>query len=487
MSFAAHEARESTRAWGWVFGCRMSVKSVVRSGLTMVACLNAVTSPGAHAQSLFSDPNPPCFTEQNALSYGLWDRGLAPQYFVPPPEPAPQPQAQDPGISADPIALFAGDDPNAVAAAVDREAAARAASAAQAAEAAGPAGVASAAVAAAAEGAASAAVAAGTDGVASAAVASSEAPDGQAQADATPPPPPSPPLPAADFAVAPELSADGTAILAKALLAPGEVPPEPPAPPPAPDVEPPNAFLAKASCLRGQPRRESYADRNIRMLMRRGLVVRNENLPLIASRSKTPGEGAVGLQVLNEQPYQFNLGMNNSGMTTTGKMQGTANLLMNNPLGMYGKFNTTVSQDLQNARRDATNRDVTANYSVPLDADWTVGLTGKTNAATDQIATGTTQTQTLQWRVRRAFDVTSNGSTGIELRYNRSRTEDPNAIHTYDSYAEVGLNHTHYLGTSKLDLSVMQRLNAPWMPSSSGPPGWSYRFQSIDAKLTVPF
>lgn len=459
----------------------MSVKSVVRSGLTMVACLNAVTSSGAHAQSLFSDPNPPCFTEQNALSYGLWDRGLSPQYFVPPPEPAPAPAAQDPGVSSDPIALFAGDDPNAVAATVDREAAQRAASAAQAAEAAGPAvgeGVASAAAAAGQEGVASAAQAADADGVAS---------EASAQADVPPPSPPSPPLPAADFAVAPELSADGTAISAKALLAPGEVAPEPAAAPPAPDIVPPNGFLARASCLRGQPRRESYADRNIRMLMRHGLVVRNENLPLIASRSKTPGEGAVGLQVLNEQPYQFNLGMNNSGMTTTGKMQGTANLLMNNPLGMYGKFNTTVSQDLQNARRDATNRDLTANYSVPLDADWTVGLTGKTNAATDQIATGTTQTQTLQWRVRRAFDVTSNGTTGIELRYNRSRTEDPNALHTYDSYAEVGLNHTHYLGTSKLDLSVMQRLNAPWMPSTGGTPGWSYRFQSIDAKLTVPF
>lgn len=340
------------------------------------------------------------------------------------------------------------------------------------------------------EGVASAAAAAGQEGVASAAQAADAdgvASEASAQADVPPPSPPSPPLPAADFAVAPELSADGTAISAKALLAPGEVAPEPAAAPPAPDIVPPNGFLARASCLRGQPRRESYADRNIRMLMRHGLVVRNENLPLIASRSKTPGEGAVGLQVLNEQPYQFNLGMNNSGMTTTGKMQGTANLLMNNPLGMYGKFNTTVSQDLQNARRDATNRDLTANYSVPLDADWTVGLTGKTNAATDQIATGTTQTQTLQWRVRRAFDVTSNGTTGIELRYNRSRTEDPNALHTYDSYAEVGLNHTHYLGTSKLDLSVMQRLNAPWMPSTGGTPGWSYRFQSIDAKLTVPF
>ena len=305
--------------------------------------------------------------------------------------------------------------------------------------------------------------------------------DGGAQAI-----PASPPLPAADFAVAPELSADGTAISAVDIDA-ASAPAAAAEPAPLPDVAPPNAFLARASCWRGMPRHESLANRNIRMLMRRGLVVRDEQLPLIVTRSRTSGEGAVGLQVLNEQPYKFNVGVNNSGMTTTGKMQGTANLLMKNPLGMYGQFNTTVSQDLQNARRDAMNRDLTANYSVPLDSDWTVGIRGSTNTATDQIAAGTTQTQTLQWRVRRAFDVTSNGTTGIELRYNRSRTEDPNAIHTYDSYAEVGLSHTHYLGTSKLDLSVMQRLNAPWMPSSAGPPGWSYRFQSIDAKLTVPF
>ncbi|WP_150627626.1 ShlB/FhaC/HecB family hemolysin secretion/activation protein [Pandoraea captiosa] len=399
------------------------------------------------------------------MSYGLWDRGLAPQYFEPPPPPPAPAASQDPDASADPIALFAGNDPNAVAAAVDREAAQRAAFP--------DAGAANS---------DAAHVMAGSEAAAGATELGVAAPDGP------PPPPTSPPLPAAEFAVAPELSADGTAISAVDIDAPASAATASSEPaPPAPDIAPPNAFLARASCLRGMPRRESLADRNIRMLMRRGLAVREEQLPFVATRSRTPGEGAIGLQVLNERPYQFNVGMNNSGMTTTGKMQGTANLLMNNPLGMYGKFNTTLSQDLQNARRDATNRDLTANYSVPLDAAWTVGVTGKTNAATDQIAAGTTQTQTLQWRVRRAFDVTSNGTTGVELRYNRSRTEDPNALHTYDSYAEVGLSHTHYLGTSKLDLSVMQRLNAPWMPASSGPPGWSYRFQSIDAKLTVPF
>ncbi|MFJ2993020.1 ShlB/FhaC/HecB family hemolysin secretion/activation protein [Pandoraea sp. NPDC087047] len=423
------------------------------------------------------------------MSYGLWDRGLAPQYFVPPASPPAPLVVQDPGVSTDPIALFAGDDPNAVAAEVDREAAQRAATAAASAAASAAAGTAGETVApnTGASNADRSQAAPGADGVASAPAAEASS-TASAEPPAPPPPPPPAPLPAADFAVAPELSADGTAISAVDIdtaASAATAATEPP--PPAPDVAPPNAFLARASCLRGLPRHESLANRNIRMLMRHGLVVRDDPLPLVATRSRTPGEGAVGFQVLNEQPYQFNVGMNNSGMTTTGKMQGTANLLMNNPLGMYGKFNTSLSQDLQNARRDTTNRDLTANYSLPIDADWTVGITGQTNAATDQMVTGTTQTQTLQWRVRRAFDITPNGSTGVELRYNRSRTEDPNAIHTYDSYAEVGLSHTHYMGTSKLDLSVMQRLNAPWMPASSGPPGWSYRFQSIDAKLTVPF
>ncbi|VVE09270.1 activation/secretion protein [Pandoraea cepalis] len=455
----------------------MSVKPVVRSCLVLAACLNAGMPVGAYAQSLFSDINPPCFTERNAVSYGLWDRGLAPQYFVPPPPAPAPPVATDPDAASDPIALFAGDDPNAVAAAVERDAAKRAAPSV-----------------------ASDVIAAGdavaeapqpaSDAQASRVDPSQDAPeaDGMASAPSAQAPAPSPPLPAADFAVAPELSADGTAISAVDLdAAASAASAERGEPPPAPDIAPPNAFLARASCLRGLPRHESRADRNIRMLMRGGLVVRDAQLPFVATLSRTPGEGAVGLQVINERPYQFNVGMNNSGMTSSGKMQGTANLLMNNPLGMYGKFNTTLSQDLQNARRDATNRDLSANYSVPIDADWTVGITGKANAAKDQMDAGITQTQTLQWRVRRAFDFTANGSTGLELRYNRSRTEDPNALHTYDSYAEVGLSHTHNFGASKLDLSVMQRLNAPWMPSSSGLPGWSYRFQSVDAKLTVPF
>ncbi|WP_150589358.1 ShlB/FhaC/HecB family hemolysin secretion/activation protein [Pandoraea eparura] len=401
----------------------------------------------------------------------------------------------DPDAATDPIALFAGDDPAAVAAAVARDAARRAAqSTANDAVAAGDAAPEASQTASDAQASseASSPVAGNTNTTTTANTTDAmdpmaSAPSAQVPAP-LPPSPPSPPLPAADFAVAPELSADGTAISAVDLDAAASAASAASSePPPAPDVAPPNAFLARASCLRGLPRHESRADRNIRMLMRGGLVVQDETLPFIATRSRTPGEGAVGLQVINERPYQFNVGMNNSGMTTSGKMQGTANLLMSNPLGMYGKFNTTLSQDFQNARRDATNRDLSANYSVPIDADWTVGITGRSNAATDQIDAGTTQTQTLQWRVRRAFDFTANGSTGLELRYNRSRTEDPNALHTYDSYAEVGLSHTHYIGASKLDLSLMQRLNAPWMPSSSGLPGWSYRFQSIDAKLTVPF
>lgn len=475
----------------------MSVKPVVRSRLLLAACLVAGLPVGAHAQSLFSDPNPPCFTERNAVSYGLWDRGLSPQYLVPPPPP-PEPVTPDPGAATDPIALFAGADPGAVAATVDREAASRAAASTTSttsttSDATGtPASASSRSTSSAPSAAPADAIAQAPQPASAASAADASSADAQVGAGAALADggaqaiPASPPLPAADFAVAPELSADGTAISAVDIDA-ASAPAAAAEPAPLPDVAPPNAFLARASCWRGMPRHESLANRNIRMLMRRGLVVRDEQLPLIVTRSRTSGEGAVGLQVLNEQPYKFNVGVNNSGMTTTGKMQGTANLLMKNPLGMYGQFNTTVSQDLQNARRDAMNRDLTANYSVPLDSDWTVGIRGSTNAATDQIAAGTTQTQTLQWRVRRAFDVTSNGTTGIELRYNRSRTEDPNAIHTYDSYAEVGLSHTHYLGTSKLDLSVMQRLNAPWMPSSAGPPGWSYRFQSIDAKLTVPF
>ncbi|VVD67271.1 activation/secretion protein [Pandoraea terrae] len=253
------------------------------------------------------------------------------------------------------------------------------------------------------------------------------------------------------------------------------------------DVAKPNAFIARGACLRGIAPTESFATRNIRVLMRQGLYVQRENLPLTASRSKTRGEGAVGFQVLNEAPYTFNVAMNNAGMTTTGKMQGTANLLLNNPLGMGGRLNSTLSQDLQNARRDSTNRDLTASYTLPIDADWTVGLQGSAKASTDQMASSTSQGQSLQWRVRRAFDITANGTTGVELRYNRNRYEDASAQRSYDTFAEVGLSHQHYFGRSKLDLSVMQRFAAPWMPSSSGPPGWSYRFRSVDAKLSVPF
>lgn len=251
-----------------------------------------------------------------------------------------------------------------------------------------------------------------------------------------------------------------------------------------------DAFLQDATCLRAAAApKPSLAEKNFKYALHGPLFTNNGNrLPsLRVQRSTVPGEGSVGMLLLDDPSWKFNVGVNNAGMYSSGRMQSTAGLFFNSPLGMDGTLNTTLSQDLQNSRYDATNRALSTNYTLPWGSNWTFGVAGTTNVSSQQNTDVSDATHGVEWRINRVLDRSYGTETGLQFRVSRSLSEDSNQQRSDNTVTQIGLTHRRYLGIARLDFTLMQQVSAPGLGQQAGAPSWSYRIRSFDANLSVPF
>ncbi|TAL54901.1 MAG: hypothetical protein EPN80_10510 [Pandoraea sp.] len=250
-----------------------------------------------------------------------------------------------------------------------------------------------------------------------------------------------------------------------------------------------NRTALVSDCFRLEARGANRITQNIRYAITQYQPQRGSWLPTLnVRRSSVPGEGDVGWQVINERPWQFNVGLNNNGMTSTGKMEGTAGLTVNDPLGLRGLLNTTWSKDLQNAANDPTNQGLRANYIVPWSDAWTFGVSGSSVFSTDQsVPSSDNAFHSLQWRVRHVLNGSRDGQTSLLFTVTRSIDQAAGDQTTGNTYAQIGLTQRHYLGMGYVDFSLLQRVGSPLAPAAPGAGGWAYRFESLNANFSIPF
>ncbi|KVH51263.1 hypothetical protein WJ39_08305 [Burkholderia diffusa] len=224
--------------------------------------------------------------------------------------------------------------------------------------------------------------------------------------------------------------------------------------------------------------------------------------------AKQFGESDIVVSVQRAKPWKFVLGVDNSGTHETGKVQGSATLGIDNPLGLNDLFSVGVSNDLLFTDKNMGTHGANAYYSVPW-GNWTFSLSGNTSnyfqhvAAPNQTFISSGVTRTVSLRADRVLyrDQFSKTSAEVQLtrRFGRTFIEDAEIgnQHRNNTFFEIGLLRRQYLGNAQLDATLAYRQGVSWLGAQGelrdpftgelSDQTYLYKMGVLDASLSLPF
>jgi hemolysin activation/secretion protein len=258
-----------------------------------------------------------------------------------------------------------------------------------------------------------------------------------------------------------------------------------------------NAFPTKAGDLLNL--------RNLEQGLEQMKRVPNQDVDMQIVPGSSTGESDVVITVKRAKPWSLAVSVDDSGLRSTGQLQGNASLTLDNPLGLSDLLNLSYSHDLNGHASQYGTHGSSAYYSIPW-GDWTFTATASQYDYHQQIAGAFTtlvssgkssnfdvkaeysfyrnqvQKDTVEFRVGKRFSEASIDGTEIDVQ------------HRDNSYAEVGWEHKHYLGSAQLDSTIAYRWGVPWFGAQqdlpgvgAGVPTYYYQMETVDATLSVPF
>jgi hemolysin activation/secretion protein len=258
-----------------------------------------------------------------------------------------------------------------------------------------------------------------------------------------------------------------------------------------------NAFPTKAGDLLNL--------RNLEQGLEQMKRVPNQDVDMQIVPGSSTGESDVVITVKRTKPWSLAVSVDDSGLRSTGQLQGNASLTLDNPLGLSDLLNLSYSHDLNGHASQYGTHGSSAYYSIPW-GDWTFTATASQYDYHQQIAGAFTtlvssgkssnfdvkaeysfyrnqvQKDTVEFRVGKRFSEASIDGTEIDVQ------------HRDNSYAEVGWEHKHYLGSAQLDSTIAYRWGVPWFGAQqdlpgvgAGVPTYYYQMETVDATLSVPF
>ncbi len=220
------------------------------------------------------------------------------------------------------------------------------------------------------------------------------------------------------------------------------------------------------------------------------------------------GQSDIVVSVQRAKSWKFVLGVDNSGTHETGKVQGSATLGIDNPLGLNDLFNVGVSNDLLFTDKKMGTHGVNAYYSVPW-GNWTFSLSGYTSnyfqhiAAPSQTLISSGMTRSITLRVDRVLYRDQFSKTSVEAqltrRFGRTFIEDFEIgnQHRNNTFFELGLVRRQYFGDAQFDATLAYRQGVSWLGAQgelSDPftgeqsnQTYLYKMGVLDASLSLPF
>jgi len=233
--------------------------------------------------------------------------------------------------------------------------------------------------------------------------------------------------------------------------------------------------------------------------------VASQDLDMQIVPGETLGESDVVITVKRTKPWKITFSLDDSGLKTTGQVQASVNLAFDNPLGLSDLFNLSISHDANGHTDKYGTHGNSVYYSIPW-GDWTFTASGSQYTYHQQIAgafenfVSSGNSKTLDFKAEYLFYRDQTQKNSLELRTGKTFSQSfidgtPIEIqHRDNSYAEVGWEHKHYLGTAQFDSTLAYRWGVPWFGAQADLPGAYnggptdyFHIETLDATLSVPF
>lgn len=185
--------------------------------------------------------------------------------------------------------------------------------------------------------------------------------------------------------------------------------------------------------------------------------------------SKISGQSDILISYEQHNPFRLSLAVDDSGSRTTGKVQGNATMSWDNPLGLGDLVYLSIGRDL--AERESGSRgsqNHVLHYSVPV-GYWLFNGTSSRNQYHQTVVgafqsyrySGESSSSELQASYVMQRSASSKTSASIKAFARRSNNFiDDTEVEVQRRQTggwEIGMLHTHYLGSSTLDGQINHR------------------------------
>lgn len=218
-----------------------------------------------------------------------------------------------------------------------------------------------------------------------------------------------------------------------------------------------------------------------------------------------PGESDVLLDVTRGKTWHLGGSMDDSGSEATGRLQGTLDLAIDNPLGLSDAFSVNLNRDLDGTRHIRGTEGSGAAYSIPW-GYWTITASisdydyHQKVAGGYQVYTSSGRSRTRELRIARLVHRTQTSKDTLQFRTwtrgSHAYLDDTEIDVQWrkNSHVELSWSRRQHFRNAQLDVSLAHRQGVSWFNAQadwpgSGPdrPTFYYRMQTLDATLAVPF
>jgi hemolysin activation/secretion protein len=245
--------------------------------------------------------------------------------------------------------------------------------------------------------------------------------------------------------------------------------------------------------------------RNLEQGLEQMKRVPNQDVDMQIVPGPSAGESDIVIAVKRQKPWSLALSVDDSGLKSTGRYQGTANLTIDNPLGLSDIVNLSYNHNLDGHASKYGTHGGSAYYSIPW-GNWTFTATASQYNYYQQIAgafatlVSSGKSKTFDMKAEYEFYRNQVQKNSLEFRAGKYFSEsfvdgsELDVQHRDNSFAEVGWEHKHYFGSAQLDSTIAYRWGAPWFGAqpdlpgvAAGTPSYYYHIETLNATLSVPF